>query len=60
MSLRKPPIKVGLNAEKVAAALTLADGSPTKAAVMLGVTRNTINYWRERSRREQQDGNEAA
>jgi len=45
---RQPPTRKGLNAEKVAAALLLADGSPTRAARMLGVTRNTINYWVER------------
>jgi hypothetical protein len=50
MPNRKPPKKVGLTAAKVAAALELADGSPVGAARVLGVTRNTINYWRERIR----------
>jgi hypothetical protein len=50
MTNRKPPKKVGLTAAKVAAALELADGSPVGAARVLGVTRNTINYWRERIR----------
>lgn len=45
---RKPPLNVGLNAEKVQAALTLVDGSPTRAARLLGVTRNTIVYWMDR------------
>jgi transposase-like protein len=48
MTNRRPPKKVGLTAAKVAAALELADGSPVHAARILGVTRNTINYWRER------------
>ena len=42
---RKPPRNIGLTAEKVHAALIAADGSPTHAARMLGVTRNTIIYW---------------
>lgn len=46
---RKPPVNVGLDAEKVAAALVLADGSPTGAARILGVTRNTVKYWIDRS-----------
>lgn len=49
MTTRKPPLNVGLTAEKVAAALTLANGSPTGAARILGVTRNTVNYWRDRA-----------
>lgn len=45
MTDRKPSIRVGLTAEKVRAALVLCDGSPTHAAKMLGVGRNTIVYW---------------
>lgn len=35
----------GLTAEKVRAALIAADGSPTRAAVILGVSRQTVHAW---------------
>lgn len=35
----------GLTVEKVRAALVAADGSPTRAALMLGVSRQTIHAW---------------
>lgn len=35
----------GLTVEKVRSALVLSDGSPTKAAAMLGVSRQTIHEW---------------
>jgi transcriptional regulator of acetoin/glycerol metabolism len=35
----------GLTSAKVRAALVAADGSPTKAAAMLGVSRQTIHDW---------------
>ena len=54
MTNRKPPKKVGLTAAKVAAALELADGSPIGAARILGVTRNTINYWRDRIKEQEE------
>ena len=41
---RKSPRTLGLTVEKVHAALIAAAGSPTRAARMLGVTRNTIVY----------------
>lgn len=34
-----------LTAEKVTAALVAGDGSPTKAAAILGVSRQTIHDW---------------
>jgi transcriptional regulator of acetoin/glycerol metabolism len=34
-----------LTAEKVRAALIAGDGSPTKAAAILGVSRQTIHSW---------------
>lgn len=42
---RKPPVHAGLTEEKVVAALVLANGSPTRAASILGVGRGTIIYW---------------
>jgi len=42
---RKPPKAVGLTEEKVRAALTLAGGSPTEAARLLGVGRQAVIYW---------------
>jgi hypothetical protein len=42
---RRPPTHAGLTEEKVRAALIAADGSPTHAARMLGVGRQTIIYW---------------
>lgn len=42
---RKPPTPIGLDAEQVRAALQAANGSPTKAARLLGVGRGTVNYW---------------
>lgn len=35
----------GLTEDKVRAALTLAGGSPTEAARLLGVGRQTVIYW---------------
>jgi transcriptional regulator of acetoin/glycerol metabolism len=34
-----------LTAEKVRAALIATDGSPTKAAALLGVSRQTVHAW---------------
>jgi hypothetical protein len=45
MERRRPSTRVGLTEEKVRAALIAADGSPTRAARMLGVGRGTIIYW---------------
>lgn len=42
---RKPSSQLGLTVEQVTAALTEAQGSPTRAARILGVTRNTVLYW---------------
>ena len=42
---RRPPKTVGLTEEKVRAALTLSGGSPTEAARLLGVGRQTVIYW---------------
>lgn len=38
----------GLTAEKVRAALIACDGSTSRAAVVLGVTRQTIYDWRKK------------
>jgi len=35
----------GLTVEKVRAALIVGNGSPTKAAAVLGVSRQTIHDW---------------
>jgi predicted transcriptional regulator len=45
---RRPSVQKGLTPAKVAAALRRAGGSPVRAARLLGVTRNTVNYWRDR------------
>lgn len=42
----------GLSAEIVARALAQSDWSPTRAARLLGVTRNTVNYWIDRGNLE--------
>jgi len=34
-----------LSAEKIRAALIAADGSPKRAAAMLGVSRQTVHAW---------------
>lgn len=47
---RRPTTKIGLSEERVREALAASDGSPTKAARLLGVGRGTILYW-IRSRR---------
>lgn len=43
MTTRRPA--PGLTAEKVRAALIVGNGSPTKAAAILGVTRQTVHEW---------------
>lgn len=41
----RPPISAGLSEERVRAALEEAEGSPTRAARLLGVGRQTVIYW---------------
>lgn len=38
-------VNTPLTAEKVRAALIASDGSPTKAAAMLGVSRQAVHKW---------------